>query len=116
LFVSIFSLIIFFRVVWEEPIEMSITEDLTILSSPPPGSGVILGFILNILKNYDIKPEDLDTDVSEPFLCIQLRLTIMEKLINIQNSAIVNIFVIANFILLLTTGFLLTIGFVSSNH
>lgn len=28
---------------------------------PPPASGILLSFIINILKNYNFKPEDLSS-------------------------------------------------------
>lgn len=28
---------------------------------PPPGSGILLSFIVNILRNYNIGPENLST-------------------------------------------------------
>ena len=43
----------FFRVSWEEPIEIDLDEDLKLYSTKPPGSGTILAFILNIIKNYN---------------------------------------------------------------
>lgn len=39
------------RVRWDDPIEVEI-GDFVMYSTPPPGSGVILGFILDILSNY----------------------------------------------------------------
>jgi len=45
-------------VVWSDPLEVRINDDLTLLSTPAPGSGAVLAFILNILKNYDVRPGD----------------------------------------------------------
>lgn len=35
---------------WRKPIEVNV-DDLTIYTAPPPGSGVILAFIVNVLQN-----------------------------------------------------------------
>ncbi|XP_035739251.1 glutathione hydrolase 1 proenzyme-like isoform X2 [Vespa mandarinia] len=39
-----------YSVKWKKPIEINV-DDLTIYTAPPPGSGVILAFIINILQN-----------------------------------------------------------------
>ncbi|KAF7389349.1 hypothetical protein HZH66_010486 [Vespula vulgaris] len=39
-----------YSVKWRKPIEVTV-DDLTIYTAPPPGSGVILAFIINILQN-----------------------------------------------------------------
>ena len=48
---------------WEEPISMDIGNNITLHSVGPPGSGMILGYILNILNGYDISEEDEETPV-----------------------------------------------------
>lgn len=40
------------RPVWEEAIEVKMQNNLTLYSSPLPGSGVIVAFIMNILNGY----------------------------------------------------------------
>lgn len=40
---------IFYRAVWREPVALKM-GNLTIYSAPPPGSGAILMFIMNILR------------------------------------------------------------------
>ena len=44
---------------WETPVSVHL-ESLaaTLYSVPPPGSGAVLAFILNILDNFNIRPED----------------------------------------------------------
>ncbi|KAL2723859.1 glutathione hydrolase 1 proenzyme-like isoform X3 [Vespula squamosa] len=39
-----------YSVKWRKPIEVNF-DDLTIYTAPPPGSGVILAFIINVLQN-----------------------------------------------------------------
>lgn len=51
------------RTAWGPPIEIELSEDLTFYSVPPPASGVIMGYIMNILKYYEIAPEDGDEPV-----------------------------------------------------
>ncbi len=42
---------------------MDVTDDLTLYSSPPPGSGAVLAYIVDIMRNY----EDLSlSDVGDP--------------------------------------------------
>ncbi|XP_075977808.1 glutathione hydrolase 1 proenzyme-like isoform X2 [Anticarsia gemmatalis] len=41
-----------FRVEWQEPIEVPLTDDYTLYSVPLPGSGSVLGFILNMLRDW----------------------------------------------------------------
>lgn len=38
------------------------TGNLTMFSIDPPGSGLILGFILNILDEYGFTPESMEGD------------------------------------------------------
>lgn len=37
---------------WAEPIVIKLPSNQTLYSMPPPGSGAVLGLILNILKDY----------------------------------------------------------------
>ena len=39
-----------FRVSWTEPVTAHLANNITLYSVPPPGSGVILALILNILN------------------------------------------------------------------
>lgn len=51
----------FFRPDWREAMNVSLQNgDMRMFSILPPGSGLILGFILNILDEYDITPESMD--------------------------------------------------------
>ena len=44
---------------WEEPVSVHLESlGATLYSVPPPGSGAVLAFILNILDNFSIKPGD----------------------------------------------------------
>ena len=48
-----------YKVRWEEPVSVHLESiAATLYSVPPPSSGAVLAFILNILDNYKIKPED----------------------------------------------------------
>lgn len=40
------------RVKWANPVKIQIDNEHTLYSSPLPGSGDVLGFILNILKDF----------------------------------------------------------------
>jgi len=50
-----------FRVRWEEPVKTTLVGDLTVLGSPPPGSGVLVAYIMNILDGLNFKPQDLNS-------------------------------------------------------
>lgn len=41
-----------YRVEWQEPIEVPLTEDYTLYTVPLPGSGSVLAFILNMLRDW----------------------------------------------------------------
>ena len=41
---------------WEDPVSIDLGNGLQMHSTKPPGSGAILGFILNILQNYNFSP------------------------------------------------------------
>ena len=44
---------------WVEPAAVHLSSlGMTFYSMPPPGSGAIMAYILNILDNYNIQPED----------------------------------------------------------
>lgn len=47
------------RVRWSEAIKTELAGDLTVLGTPPPGSGVLLAFILNVLDGFHFTPRDL---------------------------------------------------------
>ena len=48
-----------YRARWEEPVSVHLESlGATLYSVPPPGSGAVLAFILNILDNFSIKPGD----------------------------------------------------------
>ncbi|XP_055551316.1 glutathione hydrolase 1 proenzyme-like isoform X3 [Wyeomyia smithii] len=48
------------RVRWDDSIPVNINGD-TMYVIPPPGSGILLSFIVNILRNYNFGPESLST-------------------------------------------------------
>ena len=44
---------------WVDPAKVYLSSfGMTFYSIPPPGSGAIMAYILNILDNYNIQPED----------------------------------------------------------
>ena len=48
-----------YRVVWSEPVSVELDSlDARLYSNPPPASGALMAAVLNILDNYNIKPED----------------------------------------------------------
>ena len=48
---------------WEEPVSVHLDSlAATLYSVPPPGSGAVLAFVLNILDNFNIQPGD-DTNL-----------------------------------------------------
>ena len=42
----------FFRVKWESPLEFDLGNGMRVFTSPPPGSGAIMGAILKIMKDF----------------------------------------------------------------
>ncbi|KAK7082763.1 hypothetical protein SK128_003095 [Halocaridina rubra] len=51
------------RPVWKEAVNVSIQNGgLTMYSVPPPGSGLILGFIMNIIDEYGLTEADLSPE------------------------------------------------------
>ncbi|XP_055551315.1 glutathione hydrolase 1 proenzyme-like isoform X2 [Wyeomyia smithii] len=49
-----------YSVRWDDSIPVNINGD-TMYVIPPPGSGILLSFIVNILRNYNFGPESLST-------------------------------------------------------
>ncbi|XP_045477237.1 glutathione hydrolase 1 proenzyme-like isoform X2 [Harmonia axyridis] len=49
---------------WMEPVSIRLRDDDTFYSIKPPGSGVLLGFILGILNNYNFTANDIKNDDS----------------------------------------------------
>ena len=41
---------------------MRFRSDITMYNMPPPGSGLIMAFILNIMDAYSLTPESLNSD------------------------------------------------------
>ena len=50
--------IVFCRVQVTEPVKVHLGNGLWLHSVPPPGSGIILAYILNIMENYNLTPKD----------------------------------------------------------
>ena len=48
---------IFCRAVWQKPVSVNLGTEI-LYSIGPPASGAILAYIMNILKHYNIGPED----------------------------------------------------------
>merc|ERR1712223_1791219 len=53
---------------WEDPITVDLGNGLKFYSTKPPRSGALLGFILNVLQNYDIQNEDFIYNVEKESL------------------------------------------------
>ncbi|XP_058468197.1 glutathione hydrolase 1 proenzyme-like isoform X2 [Malaya genurostris] len=49
-----------YNVRWNDSISIDINGD-TMYVIPPPACGVLISFLINILKNYNFKPDDLST-------------------------------------------------------
>ncbi|XP_037805054.1 scoloptoxin SSD14-like isoform X3 [Penaeus monodon] len=50
-----------YKPVWKEAMNITLQHgQMSMFSVPPPGSGLILGFILNILDEYGLTPESID--------------------------------------------------------
>eukprot|EP00095_Tigriopus_kingsejongensis_P000699 maker-scaffold58_size443543-snap-gene-2.12 protein:Tk00699 transcript:maker-scaffold58_size443543-snap-gene-2.12-mRNA-1 annotation:"gamma-glutamyltranspeptidase 1" len=46
-----------YEVKWEPAVKVKVGSN-TVHSAPLPGSGAVLAYIMNIMSNYDVKPED----------------------------------------------------------
>ena len=53
----------FCRVNWEEPVSIDIGKGLMLHSVRPPGSGIIFGYAMNIMKGFDVNSKDIDDPV-----------------------------------------------------
>ena len=42
----------------EDAVSVELNDGLKLFSVPPPGSGIILSFILNVMENYNITSKD----------------------------------------------------------
>lgn len=49
--------VIIFRALWKNPINVKL-GNMTMYSSPPPGSGALLAFIMNVLEGVDFHKEE----------------------------------------------------------
>lgn len=56
-----------YQALWYDSVPMKVNDD-TMHVVPFPGSGLIIGFIMNILKGYNIQPSDVDTIEKETLL------------------------------------------------
>ncbi len=52
--VKVYWVIFCSRVQWESPVTINLSGGLTLFSSPPPGSGSILGAILKVMDLYNL--------------------------------------------------------------
>jgi len=48
-----------FRVQWTDPLSIPIHGHFTLYATPPPGSGLLLGFILKVLSGYAMNPASI---------------------------------------------------------
>ncbi|KAJ9577927.1 hypothetical protein L9F63_025212, partial [Diploptera punctata] len=48
-----------YRVRWVDPITVNLRDKLKLFTIPPPGSGILLAFILNILDGYNFTSESI---------------------------------------------------------
>lgn len=51
---------IHFRPEWQTPINVELRNGDTLYSAPPPGSGLLLAFILKILDGYNFNQTSID--------------------------------------------------------
>lgn len=58
---------LFRRPKWDKPINVKLSNEDNFYSVPPPGSGVLLAFILNILDGYNFTKESI-SDVNNTVL------------------------------------------------
>ena len=48
-----------YQVQWSQPVSVHLDSmGVTLYSNPPPASGAIMAYILNILDHYNIQPDD----------------------------------------------------------
>lgn len=57
----IYYFFFFFRPEWVQPISVTLQGGETVYSTPPPGSGAILTYILSILDGYNISAMNSDS-------------------------------------------------------
>lgn len=50
-----------FRARWQDPVKLQLNEGNILYSAPPPGSGILLALILNILNGYKFDKGDVST-------------------------------------------------------
>ena len=50
-----------FRARVADPVSVVLNNGQTLYSIPPPGSGIILGFIMNVMENYKVEPKDYNS-------------------------------------------------------
>ena len=53
-----------YRPQWVDPVQVQLSNNLTLYSMPPPGSGVLVAYILNILDEYLVQTKDKSTGKS----------------------------------------------------
>ena len=56
-----FFLHLIFRARVADPVSVVLNNGQTLYSIPPPGSGIILGFIMNVMENYKVEPKDFNS-------------------------------------------------------
>ena len=56
--------IFYFRPRWEKPISISLRDGLNLHTIPPPGSGILVAFIINILDGYKFTNRSIDNEES----------------------------------------------------
>nr|CAD7446155.1 unnamed protein product [Timema bartmani] len=50
-----------YKVEWQEPVSVTMRDGNRLFSVPPPGSGAVIAFILNILEGYNLTAESVST-------------------------------------------------------
>lgn len=53
------SLTLYCRVRWSTPVSAKLNDDSTFFTFPLPSNGAIIAFMLNLLKDYDLKDDAL---------------------------------------------------------
>ncbi|XP_067679969.1 glutathione hydrolase 1 proenzyme-like [Haliotis asinina] len=51
-----------YNVTWRTPLSVTLRDNLTLYSVPPPGSGAVYEYIMNILDGYGLTPDSLSTN------------------------------------------------------